>query len=355
MKLGLVGLPQVGKRTLFQLLTGQETGLENAKAQTLGLAKVRDDRFERLVNMYEPKKVTSAQMAFSLLPDLDTDPTGRTDAIKGLEQVDVVCYLARVFEDDTVFHIEGSVDARRDISGFCDELLLIDQMFVEKRLERLEKEKKQPKNSEKATRETELMLRLREFLESERPLRHFEFSADDEDLIASYAFLTRKPMVVILNVGEGQVGDTQFVLDMAEEFDNHGCEWIGVSARIEQEIEQLETEERDAFLADLELDQPALDRLTLLCYEALGLISYFTVGEDEVRAWTVQKGALAPQAGRVIHKDIERGFIRAEVMTYDDLVHLGSEQSVKLAGKLMQKGRDSVVDDGDVIHFLFKV
>lgn len=161
--------------------------------------------------------------------------------------------------------------------------------------------------------------------------------------------------MVVLNVGEDQIGDDSLSQEIEERFADQGFRWIAISAQIEQEVSQLDDEERIAFLEELGIEQPALDRLTLLCYETLGLMSYFTVGEDEVRAWTIRQGALAPEAGGVIHGDIERGFIRAEVMKYDDLMELGSEQKVKAAGKFVQKGRDAAIDDGDIIHFLFKV
>lgn len=349
MKLGLVGLPQVGKRTLFSLLTGQDGDKVN-----IGLAKVRDARFDKLVEMFQPKKETPAQMEFMLLPDMDTDASRNAETLKGLEQVDVICYLARVFEDDTVFHVEGDVNAQRDVQALWDELILSDQIFVEKRLERLAKEKR-PNDVQRAAKETELMTRMQTHLEDGRPLSQFDFSDEDKKLITSYPFLTLKALMVVLNVGEDQLGNDNVVQKISQDFVDQGFKWIAISAQIEEEVSQLDDEERVSFLEDLGIEQPALDRLTLLCYETLGLMSYFTVGEDEVRAWTIRQGALAPVAGGVIHGDIERGFIRAEVMQYDDLIELGSEQNVKAAGKFVQKGRDAVIDDGDIIHFLFKV
>jgi len=349
MKLGLVGLPQVGKKTIFSLLTGQDGDKVN-----IGLAKVRDARFEKLVEMFNPKKETPAQMEFVLLPDMDTDSSRNAEALRSLEKVDVICYLARVFEDDTVFHVEGDVNARRDIQAFWDELILSDQIFVEKRLERLAKEKR-PNDAQRAAKETELMTRMQAHLEDGKPLSQFELSGEDKKLISSYPFLTLKAVIVVLNVGEDQIGDDALTQEIEQSFSDQSFRWISISAQIEQEVSLLDDEERAVFLEELGIEQPALDRLTLLCYETLGLMSYFTVGEDEVRAWTILQGALAPEAGGAIHGDIERGFIRAEVMQYDDLIELGSEQKVKAAGKKEKKGRDAVIDDGDIIHFLFKV
>ncbi|MCZ6632709.1 MAG: DUF933 domain-containing protein [bacterium] len=355
MKLGLIGLPQVGKKTIFKLLTGQKASLDGGKASGLGLAKVRDVRVDRLVEMYHPEKETPAKMEFVLLPDLDTQAEKNEAVFKALEQVDVICYLARVFEDDTVFHMEGDVNARRDIRTFYNELLLADQIFVEKRLERLEKERGWAKDAQRAAMEKALLTRMQEHLEGEKPLSRFDLTKDEKKLINSYPFLTTKAVMVVLNVGEDQIGESGLVEEMKAAFPTQGFEWVEISVQIEQEISQLEAKEREVFLEELGIEQSALDRLTLVCYDTLGLISFFTVGEDEVRAWTIRKGTLAPRAGGAIHGDIEHGFIRAQTVRYEDLIEKGSEQQVKAAGKLVQKGKDAEILDGDVIQFLFKV
>ena len=355
MKLGLVGLPQVGKRTLFHLLTGKEANSDGKKGGTLGLAKVRDSRFDRLVDIYSPRQKTPAQIEFILLPDMDTQASRNEETLRGLEHADVICHLVRAFQDDTVFHVHGHVDPRRDIRLFNEELQLNDLLFIEKRLERLEKEQNKKKDAQKAALEADLLSRMKGHLENGRLLRDFSLTEAEEKLIASYPLLTRKAIIIVLNVGEEDVSRQNMVNSLKEEFSAQGFEWITVSAKIEQELSQLDTAERQVFLEELHLDQPALDRLTLLCYNTLGLISFFTVGPDEVRAWTNRQGALAPQAAGVIHSDFERGFIRAEVMKYQDLIKLGSEQKVKEVGKYMQKGRDYVVEDGDIISFLFNV
>jgi hypothetical protein len=355
MKLGLVGFPQVGKRTLFRLLTGKEPFSEGKKGNGQGLAKVRDARFDRLVEMYAPRQETPAHIEFSLLPDLDQQ-TSRNDRILwGLEQVDVICHLVRTFHDDTIFHIHGTVDPRRDILFFNEELQLKDLLFIEKRVERLKKEQNKKREVQKSATETDLLTRMKERLEAGLFLRNLSLTKPEEKLIAGYPLLTRKAVIVILNVGEEELGDQNPTGRLEEDFRDQDFQWIAVSAKIEQELCQLDAAERQTFLEELQLDQPALDRLTMLCYKTLGLISFFTVGPDEVRAWTNRQGALAPQAAGVIHSDIERGFIRAEVMKYQDLIKLGSEQKLKELGKYMQKGRDYVVEDGDIINFLFNV
>ena len=355
MRLGLVGFPQVGKRTLFRLLTGKEPNLEGKKGNGLGLAKVRDARFDRLVEIYAPRKETPAQIEFQLLPDLDQQASRNAQILRELEQVDVICHLVRVFKDDTVFHIHGEVDPRRDILLFNEELQLSDLLFIEKRLERIEKEQSKKKDPQKAAMEEDLLRRMKAQLESGHLLRDFVLTEAEEKLTASYPFLTRKAVILVLNVGE-EVSEAQVLMDQLKEtLGGEDLQWIAVSAKIEEEICRLDSADRQTFLEDLQLDQPALDRLTMLCYKTLGLISFFTVGQDEVRAWTNRQGSLAPQAAGVIHSDFERGFIRAEVMKYQDLVKLGSEQKVKEVGKYMQKGRDYVVEDGDIISFLFNV
>jgi ribosome-binding ATPase YchF (GTP1/OBG family) len=203
--------------------------------------------------------------------------------------------------------------------------------------------------------EKDLLTRMKGHLERGLFLRGFPLSEEEQKLIASYPLLTRKASIIILNVGEDELSLPARIDSVREEFRDLDFQWIAVSAKIEQELFQLEAAERRTFLEELQLDQPALDRLTVLCYRTLGLISFFTVGPDEVRAWTNRQGALAPQAAGVIHSDFEHGFIRAEVMKYQDLIRLGSEQKVREVGKLMLKGKDYVVEDGDIISFLFNV
>jgi ribosome-binding ATPase len=356
MKLGLIGLPQAGKRTLFRLLTGKNGGSNGGKNHDgQGLAKVRDERFDHLVEMYQPRKETPALMEFVLLPDLSQQSESNGQIFRELEEMDVICLLVRTFEEERVFHIEGSVNPERDIRRFNEELQLNDLLFIEKRLERLEKERGKKEDMRKITFERDLMTRMKGHLEDGHFLRTFSFTEEEKKLTASYPLLTRKALLVILNAGEDQFADREWTKKLAERFSQKNLEWFVVSAKIEQELSLLDAAERQIFLDDLKIRQPALDRLTLLCFRTLGLISFFTVGQDEVRAWTIRQGTAAPQAGRVIHSDIERGFIRAEVMKFDDLVGMGSEQKIREVGKLSQKGRDYVVEDGDILNFLFHV
>ena len=355
MKLGLIGFPQVGKRTLFRLLTGKESEPENGKGEAMGLARVRDERFSRLVEIYRPRLETPAQIEFSLLPDLEKQAERNTRIWRILEKVDVICHLVRAFSEETVFHVAGSVDPRRDITSLNEELQLNDLLFIEKRIERLEKERGRNGDARRAAQEKELLARMKDHLEVGQFLSTFPFTDEEQKLVSGYIFLTRKPMILVLNIGEEQLNNSGLIDQLAADFSGQPLQWIAVSAKIEEELARLDEEERQAFLEELNIAQPALDRLTLICYSALGLISFFTVGPDEVRAWTNRKEALAPQAARVIHSDIERGFIRAEVIKYEDLIRLGNEQKVREAGKLLQKGRDYIVEDGDIINFLFNI
>jgi GTP-binding protein YchF len=356
MKLGLIGFPQVGKRTLFRLLTGNESEVENAKGETQGLARVRDERFERLVEIYRPRLETPAQIEFALLPDLEKQAERNTPIWRTLEKVDVICHLVRAFPEETVFHINGSIDPRRDITALNEELQLNDLLFIEKRIERLQKERGRNGDARRSAQEKELLLRMKDHLEAGRFLSTFPLTEEEQKLLAGYIFLTRKPMILILNVGEEQIKNAGLMDQLATDFfEQEAFQWIAVSAKIEEELSCLQEEERQAYLAELNIREPALDRLTLVCFSTLGLISFFTVGPDEVRAWTHRKESRAPQAGRVIHSDIERGFIRAEVIKYEDLIRLGDEQKVREAGKMLPRGRDYVVEDGDIINFLFHV
>jgi GTP-binding protein YchF len=354
MKLGLVGYPQAGKRTLFRLLTGQEPARGAANEPVPGQARVRDRRFDRLVSLFCPAKESPALLELLLLPDLHPDAAHNAEALRALAEVDAICHLVRVFADDTVFHVAGSVNPGRDVRALAEDLQLVDLLFVDRRQERLAKEQR-GKRDDRAAAEAELMVRMRAHLEAGAPLRSFPYTPDEARLVSGYPLLTRKAVIQVLNVDEADLRDPGLVTRIAGACGPDTGEWTAVSARIEEELTHLSPEDRQAFLAELRIADSALDRLTRLGQQSLGLISFFTVGEDEVKAWAVRRGALAPQAGRAIHSDIERGFIRAEVIRFADLDELGSEARVREVGRLLQKGRDYEVADGDVLHFLFKV
>jgi len=357
MKIGIIGLPQVGKKTLFELLTGEKMPLniDPSKGEIkMGIAKVRDSRFDRLVEMYKPQKKVPATIDIVSLPRFDKETVSSGEFLKSLEKCDALCHVVRAFKDESVFHVEGSVNSLRDTENVFSELILGDLILVEKRLERMEKELKFKSNPGQA-KEKEILLRMKALLDQNQPLNTLPLTEDERKLTSTYQFLTQKTIILVLNVGEDQLADQSLVKTLEDKYQTFGIKVMQISAKIEAELASLAPEEQEAFLKDLNIKESALSQLTRLCYETLGLISFFTVGEDEVRAWTTKRNSLAPQAAGVIHSDLERGFIRAEIMRYEDLVSLGSEAKLKEAGKLLLKGKDYVVQDGDIMHVRFSV
>ncbi len=356
MKIGIIGLPQTGKKTLFQILTGHIfTEHGDQKKPTMGVADILDPRFEILVQMYKPKKQVRAKIDLELLPKLEKESIARGDIFKDIADTDAVCHVVRVFEDEAVYHVDGSIDPARDIDMVNGELILHDLLFIEKRLERLEAQMKKLKD-EKQQKEHDMLVRFREHLEKEQPLRLLALSHDEDMLIRSYPFITLKQMILVLNVADGQLGETGIIEKLRSRCTAEKMEIMQVSAKMEAEIAALESEaERKEFLNDLGIEEPALGQLTRLCLNALGLMSFFTVGEDEVRQWLLRKNSSAPEAAGAIHSDLQRGFIRAELIKYDELIAHKTEAALKSAGKLYLKGKDYIVEDGDILNIRFKV
>jgi GTP-binding protein YchF len=357
MKIGIIGLPQTGKKTLFSLLVGPSALGANAdvRAAQRGVADVQDARFDRLVALYKPKRQVRARLEVTLLPAIEEKSLSESDAQRELGEVEAFCQVVRVFEDDAVYHIWGAPDPAREVEFVHGEMVLHDLVFIEKRLERIDKGLKKGKD-ERAEREKELLVRFREALEKDVPLRNVDVPADDTILIQSYPFLTRKTCIIALNVADDAIADTKLREQLAARFGHLGVAFVQVAVRAEAEIARLESaEEREAFMQDMGITDTALHLLTSRCIDALGLQSFFTVGEDEVRQWFVRRGALAPEAAGAIHSDLQRGFIRAEVMKYDDLMSAGAEDKLKATGKYYLKGKDYPVDDGDILTIRFNV
>lgn len=356
MKVGIIGLPQTGKKTLFQILTGYEIS-DPAKAfkPVPGTADILDSRFKILVDMYGPKKEAKARLDLVLLPKMEAETISRGDIFKDILDMDAICHVVRAFEDDAIYHAEGSVDALRDFDLVNSELVMHDQIFVEKRIERLEAMVKKIKDEEQK-KELVLMHKILGHLEEELPLRLMEITEDEDKMIRSYPFITRKKLVIAVNVGEDDLGNMDLLEGFKESCDRLMIEVMLVSAKVEAEIAMLDSQEEKAeFLEDLGITATALETLTSLCLKSLNLISFFTVGEDEVRQWLVRMDAKAPAAAGVIHSDLERGFIRAEVFKYDELISLGSEAELKKNGKFYVEGKDYVVVDGDILNIRFSV
>lgn len=356
MKVGIIGLPQTGKKTLFQVLTGSELREQAGPAKPIpGTAEIRDPRFDRLVAMYQPNKAVRARVELVLLPKMEQESISRGDIFKDIADVDALCHVIRAFEDESIYHAAGSVDPVRDAEMVNGELIMHDQIFVEKRIERLEASLKKIKD-DKNVKELELMRRMQAHLEEEKPLRLLELSEEEEFLVRSYPFITRKELILAFNVAEDQLGDATLLTQTAEQCRRDKMEAMLVSAQVESEIVLLDSEaEKAEFLRDLGIDEPALGTMTRLCLQALGLVSFFTVGKDEVRQWLVRRSSPAPVAAGVIHSDLQRGFIRAEVMKYEELVAHGSEAELKKAGKMYLQGKDYIVADGDILNIRFKV
>jgi hypothetical protein len=357
MNIGIVGLPQTGKKTLFSLLVGKgalEHRGDPAKTAR-GVADIMDPRFDGLLRIYAPKKHTRARVDVLLPQKIEEQSVTKGDIFRDLAEVEVFCHVVRAFENDSVYHIWGSIDPLRDIEYVHTEFVLHDLIFVEKRLRRIEKDLGKIKD-EQAAKEKELLEKFKSHLEDEHPLRTLGVTPNEHKLIASYPLLSAREMIVVLNVAESGVSDTHRVSDIQSRYAAWKIGCVQVAVEVEAEIAALESdEEKRVFMEEMGLEDTALHILTRQCIDALGLVSFFTVASAEVRQWFVRRGASALEAAGKIHTDLARGFIRAEVIKFDDLDRLGSEDKVKSAGKLAVKGRDYVVEDGDILFVRFSV
>lgn len=357
MKLGIIGLPQVGKKTLFELLTNHKPSEKEIVSgkPIKGVAEIRDPRFDKLVSMYGPKKEVKARIEIETLPKVEKDTIAKGDIFTDINELDAVCHVVRAFKDDSVYHVDGSVDAKRDVDFVNSELILHDLIFIEKRMERLDQKIKQTKE-EASIKEKEVLVKLKAHLDKTLPLRLLTLSPDEKKLITSYPFVTLKEMIIVLNVSEDGLKDTALTEQLGRELAPLKIDVMQVSAKVESEVAAFESEdEKKEFLGELGIEEPAINLLTRVCIKALNLISFFTVGQDEVRQWLVRRGSSAPEAAGVIHSDLQKGFIRAELMKYSDLISYGSEEKLKTAGKQYLKGKDYIVEDGDILNIRFNV
>ena len=363
LKCGIVGLPNVGKSTLFNALTSAKALAANypfaTKDPNVGVITVPDERLNRLRDLVNSKKIIPTTIEIvdiaGLIKGASKGEGLGNQFLANIREVDAIVHVVRCFEDDNVVHVDGSVDPVRDKQIIDMELLFKDIETVEKRVEKL---KKNAKAGEKAAvRALNVGEEILAQLEAEKPARAIELEGDAKELLDSMMLLTAKPILYVCNVDEDAVHDgnehTKAFIDFVK---NEQAEVVLISAGIEADIAELDSEEeRMEFLEEMGLHEPGVNKLIRACYKLLNLITYFTAGPKEIHAWTIMEGTKAPQAAGVIHTDFEKGFIRAEVIKYNDYVELGSEHAVKEAGKMGVEGKEYVVTDGDVMHFRFNV
>ena len=361
---GIIGLPNVGKSTLFNAITKSQVEAANYPFATIKpnvkTVEVPDERVDKLSAMFNPRKTIRTTFEFTDIAGLVRGASkgeGLGNQFLGhIREVDAICHVVRCFDDNTITHVENSVDPKRDIEIVNLELSLADLETVQNRISKVER-KAQSKEKD-AVKEYEILTKLKNALLEGRSARSVELNDEEREIVRSYNLLTIKPVIYIANVSESDVADPencryyQQVKEIAEE---EGNKVIAITARTEEELAQLDDEDRQMFLEELGLKTSGLDEIIVSAYSILNLCTFLTVGTDEVRAWTFTKGMKAPDCAGIIHSDFKKGFIRAEVYSYDDIMKYGSEAALKEAGKLRVEGKDYLVQDGDIMHIRFNV
>jgi ribosome-binding ATPase len=364
LKAGIVGLPNVGKSTLFNAIT--QAGAESANYPfctidpNVGVVEVPDERLQKLAEIVTPNRIVPTAFEFvdiaGLVKGASKGEGLGNKFLAHIREVDAIVHVVRCFQDENITHVSGKVDPLNDIETINLELILADVETVEKRLERSRKNLKG--GDKKVALEVEMLERIKEALYNDQPARSVELTDEERLMVRDFHLITMKPVLYAANVSEGEAANADgnpYVQQVREFGAKEGAEVVPISAKVESEIAELEGEDKAMFLEELGLSESGLDRLIRGAYKLLGLYTYFTAGVQEVRAWTIRKGMKAPQAAGVIHSDFERGFIRAEVVGYEDLTVNGSMNAAKEKGLLRLEGKEYVVQDGDVMHFRFNV
>lgn len=360
---GIVGLPNVGKSTLFNAITKKSILMANYPFATIdpnvGVVIVPDERIDVLKNMYNPERVIPTTYEFTDIAGLVKGASNGEGLgnkfLSHIREVDAVVEVVRCFDDENIIHVDGSVDPIRDIEVINVELVLSDLEIVTSRINRIGKKAMTTKNKDDV-REIELLERIKEALESNIPVRKLGLDEEEKKLISSFNLITLKPIIYALNVEDNDINTGNNYTKLVEDYaKKEGSETAIICAKLESELSELDEEEKKLFLDDLGIKESGVERLINKTYDLLGLATFFTVGKDEVRAWTFKKGSKAPECAGIIHSDFEKGFIKAEVMSYNDLVNAGSELKVRELGKARIEGKEYIMQDGDICHFRFNV